>query len=146
MVAAIATSGSMTEKYQQMCLMEIYQVALAKKPLKLVVVQFDTRITDIQEFRNPGELKKNMHSYTLKGGGGTEVKPVFDMFLKDPRYRRRPAECVLIFTDGFLTQYKRNPRTMKHLVWVVVDNMSFDLKFKDANTKCVRIKSSDMGK
>lgn len=146
MVAAIDTSGSMTEKYLQMCLMEIYQVALAKKPLKLVVVQFDTRITDIQEFRNPGELKNNMHSYTLKGGGGTDVKPVFDLLLKDPKYKRRPADLLIIFTDGHLEQYKRNPRTMKNLCWVVVDNMSFDLKFKDANTKCVRIKSSDVGK
>ena len=146
MVAAIDTSGSMTQEYMNQCLMEIYQVALAKKPLKLVVVQFDTRITDIQEFTSLADLKRKMVSYQIKGGGGTEVKPVFDMFLKNPKYKRRPAELLMIFTDGWLEQYKRNPRTMKHLVWVVVDNIGFDLKYKDINTKCVRIKSSDMGK
>lgn len=146
MVAAIDTSGSMTQEYMNQCLMEIYQVALAKKPLKLVIVQFDTRIADIQEFTSLAELKRKMVNYQIKGGGGTEVKPVFDMFLKDPKYKRRPTELLMIFTDGYLEQYKRNPRTMKHLVWVVVDNLSFDLKYKDINTKCVRIKSADMGK
>jgi hypothetical protein len=52
----------------------------------------------------------------------------------------------MIFTDGYLDQYKRNPRTMKNLVWVVVDNTGFDLKYKDMQTKCVRIKSEDFGK
>ena len=146
MVAAIDTSGSMTQEYMNQCLMEIYQVALAKKPLKLVIVQFDTRITDIQEFTSLADLKRKMVHYQIKGGGGTEVKPVFDMFLKDPKYKRRPTELLMIFTDGYLEQYKRNPRTMKHLVWVIVDNLSFEVQYKDINTKCVRIKSSDMGK
>ena len=144
MVVAIDTSGSMTEEYLHQCLCEIYQIALAKKPLKLVIIQFDTRIADIQEFTNLNELKKKMHKYELKGGGGTEVKPVFDLLLKDRKYSRRPAELLMIFTDGYLEQYKRNMRTMKNLIWVVIDNVGFDLKYKDAQTKCIRIKSSDI--
>lgn len=146
MMAWIDTSGSMSQEYLNQCLMEIYQVALAKKPLKLVICQFDTRIADIQEFTSLADLKRSMHSYQIKGGGGTEVKPCFDMLLKDRKYARRPAELVMIFTDGYLDQYKRNPRTMKNLCWVVVDNLSFELKYKDANTKCVRLKTEDMGK
>ena len=144
MVVAIDTSGSMTEEYLHQCLCEIYQIALAKKPLKLVIIQFDTRIADIQKFTNLNELKKKMHKYELKGGGGTEVKPVFDLLLKDRKYSRRPAELLMIFTDGYLEQYKRNMRTMKNLIWVVIDNVGFDLKYKDAQTKCIRIKSSDI--
>ena len=144
MVVAIDTSGSMTEEYLHQCLCEIYQIALAKKPLKLVIIQFDTRIADIQEFTNLNELKKKMHKYELKGGGGTEVKPVFDLLLKDRKYSRRPAELLMIFTDGYLEQYKRNMRTMKNLIWVVIDNVGFDLKYKDAQTKCIRIKTSDI--
>lgn len=144
MVVAIDTSGSMTEEYLHQCLCEIYQIALAKKPLKLVILQFDTRIADIQEFSNLNELKKKMHHYELKGGGGTEVKPVFDLLLKDPKFKRRPAELLMIFTDGYLTQYPRNIRTMKNLVWVVIDNLGFELQKKDAHTKVVRIKSSDI--
>ena len=146
MVVAIDTSGSMTEEYLHQCLAEIYQVALAKKPLKLVIIQFDTRIADIQEFTNLNDLKKNMHKYELKGGGGTDVKPVFDLLAKDRKYSRRPAELLMIFTDGWLEQYPRNMRTTKNLIWVIIDNLSFELKKKDAHTKVIRIKSSDIGK
>ncbi len=146
MMAWIDTSGSMSQEYLNQCLNEIYQVALAKKPIKLVIVQFDTRIADIQEFTSLADLKRSMHSYQIKGGGGTEVKPCFDMLIKDKKYARRPAELVMIFTDGYLDQYKRNPKTMKNLCWVVVDNLGFDLKYKDAHTKCVRLKSEDFGK
>lgn len=145
MVAAIDTSGSMTEEYLRQCLCEIYQIALAKKPLKLVILQFDTRIADIQEFTNLNDLKKNMHKYELKGGGGTDVRPVFDLLAKDRKYSRRPAELLMIFTDGYLEQYPRNMRTMKNLVWVIIDNLSFELKKKDAHTRVIRIKSSDIG-
>lgn len=146
MMAWIDTSGSMSQEYLNQCLNEIYAVALAKKPLKLVVVQFDTRVADVQEFRSLQELKTKMHNYQIKGGGGTEVKPCFDMLLKDPKYSRGAQELVLIFTDGYLTQYKRNPKTMKNLCWVVVDNVGFNLQYKDVNTKCVRLKSSEFGK
>lgn len=146
MMAWIDTSGSMSQEYLNQCLAEVYAVALAKKPVKLVIVQFDTRIADIQEFHNVAELKKQMHSYQIKGGGGTDVKPCFDMLVKDKKYNRRPAEIVLIFTDGYLDQYKRNIKTMRNLCWVIVDNNSFELKYKDMNTKCIRLQSSDFGK
>lgn len=146
MMAWIDTSGSMSQEYLEQCLQEVYQVALAKKPLKLVIVQFDTRVTDVQEFNSVQDLKKSMHSYKIKGGGGTDVKPCFDMLTKDPKYNRRACELVMIFTDGWLDQYKRDPRKMKNLVWVVVDNVGFELQYKDMNTKCVRLKSSEFYK
>lgn len=144
MVVAIDTSGSMTEEYLHQCLCEVYQIALAKKPLKLVIIQFDTRIADIQEFTNLNDLKKKMHHYELKGGGGTECKPVFDLLAKDRKYSRRPAELLMIFTDGYLTTYPRNMRTMKNLIWVVIDNLSFEPAKKDAHTKVIRINSADI--
>lgn len=146
MMAWIDTSGSMSQEYLMKCLNEVYAVALAKKPMRFVIVQFDTRITDVQEFTSIGDMKKRFKSYSLKGGGGTDVKPCFDMLVKDKKYSRRPAELVMIFTDGYLEQYKRNPRTMRNLCWVVVDNPGWDLKYKDSNTKAVRIKMSDLGK
>ena len=37
----------------------------------------------------------------------------------------------MVFTDGYLNQYKRDPRTMRNLCWVILDNPSFDVKYKD---------------
>lgn len=149
MMAWIDTSGSMSQEDLNKCLNEVYGVANAKHPMKLVIIQFDTRIADIQEFRSPQELAKAMKNYELRGGGGTDVKDCFDLMAgkgKDKRFGNKSAELVLIFTDGYLEQYRRNNKTMKNLIWVIVDNPGFEIKYKDRNTQVVRLSSSDMGK
>ena len=144
MMAWIDSSGSMDDDQLKMCLREVYQVALAKKPIKLVVVQCDTQIQEIKEFTSLQQLKSYMIHATVKGRGGTEFKPCWDLLVNDPKYKRRPTELVMLFTDGYLTQYKRNPRTMKNLCWVIIDNPSFNIQYKDINTKMVHINSNDI--
>ena len=144
MMAWIDSSGSMSDDQLRQCLSEVYSVALAKKPLKLVVIQCDTKIQDIKEYTNLQQLKKDMVKATVKGRGGTELKPCWDLLIKDPKYKRRPAELVMVFTDGYLTQYKRNPRTMRNLCWVILDNPSWTLGNKDIATKVVHIRTSDI--
>jgi predicted metal-dependent peptidase len=144
MMAWIDSSGSMSDDQLKQCLSEVYAVALAKKPIKLIVIQCDTRIQDIKEYRDLRQLKQDMVHATVKGRGGTELKPCWDLLVNDPKYKRRPCELVMIFTDGGLIQYKRNPRTMKNLCWVILDNPSWNIQYKDMNTKMVHIKTSDI--
>lgn len=144
MMAWIDSSGSMSDDQLRLCLSEVYSVALAKKPIKLIVVQCDTKIQDIKEYTNLAQLKKDISVATVKGRGGTELKPCWDLLSQDQKYKRRPAELVMIFTDGYLTQYKRNPRTMKNLCWVILDNPSWNIQYKDINTKAIHIKTSDI--
>lgn len=144
MMAWIDSSGSMSDDQLKQCLSEVYAVALAKKPIKLVVIQCDTRIQEIKEYTDLRQLKKDVIHATVKGRGGTELKPCWDLLINDPKYKRRPCELVMIFTDGGLTQYKRNVRTMKNLCWVILDNPSWNLQYKDINTKMVHIKTADI--
>ena len=144
MMAFIDSSCSMSDDQLKLCLSVVYEVALAKKPLKLVVIQCDTKIQDIQEYTSLQQLKKALVHAEVKGRGGTELKPCWDLLVNDDKYKKRPAELVMVFTDGELTQYKRNPRTMKHLCWVILDNSSFQLKYKETNTKCVYLNASDI--
>lgn len=144
MMAWIDSSGSMSDDQLKKVLSEVYYVALAKKPIKLIIVQCDTQIQEIKEYRNLGELKKDMIHASVKGRGGTELKPCWDLLLKNPKYKKRPAELVMVFTDGYLTQYKRNPKTMKNLCWVILDNPSFNLQYKEIATKCVHLKTDDI--
>lgn len=144
MMAWIDSSGSMSDDQLKQCLSEVYAVALAKKPIKLIVIQCDTKIQEIKEYTNLQQLKKDMIHATVKGRGGTELKPCWDLLINDPKYKRRPAELVMIFTDGYLTQYKRNPRTMKNICWVILDNPSWNIQYKDINTKMVHIKTADI--
>jgi predicted metal-dependent peptidase len=134
----------MSDDQLKQCLSEVYAVALAKKPLKLVVIQCDTQIQEIKEYKSLAELKKSISHAKVKGRGGTELKPCWNLLQNDPKYKRRPAELVMIFTDGYLTQYKRNPRTMKNLCWVILDNPAWNIQYKDVNTKVIHIKSSDI--
>jgi predicted metal-dependent peptidase len=144
MMAWVDSSGSMTDDQLRQCLTEVYSVALAKKPIKLIVIQCDTKIQDIKEYTDLRQLKKDMVHATVKGRGGTELKPCWDLLVSDPKYKRRPAELVMIFTDGGLNQYKRNPRTMRNLCWVILDNPAWNIQYKDINTKMVHIKTADI--
>lgn len=144
MMAWVDSSGSMSDDQLKQCLSEVYSVAMAKKPIKLVVIQCDTKIQDIKEYTNLAQLKKDILTATVKGRGGTELKPCWDLLNNDPKYKRRPAELVMVFTDGYLKQYKRNPRTMRNLCWVILDNPGWNIENKDINTKAVHIKTADI--
>ena len=144
MTAFIDSSGSMSDYQLQLVLAEIYNIALKKKPLRFMVAQCDTRIQDIKEYKTPQEIRRDFKTATVKGRGGTELKPCWDLLLKDPKYSKRPSELAVVFTDGHLTQYKRNPRTMKYLVWVILDNPSFKLEYPEPRTRVLYLKTSDV--
>ena len=144
MCAFIDSSGSMSDDQLKMCLSEIYSVALAKKPIKLVIIQCDTRIQEVKEYTSLQKLKKDMIHATVKGRGGTELKPCWDLLKTDKKFKGRIADLVMVFTDGYLNQYKRDPKTMRNLCWVVIDNPSFNIENKDINTKRVIINSKDI--
>lgn len=145
MVAMIDTSGSMSEKDIKTCLSELYAVALTKKPLKLVLMFFGGGPVNVQVFNTMNEYKKYFKSPRWAEGGCTDVDPCFEMLKNDPRFKRKAADLVMVFTDGYLEEVKRNPKTTKFLCWVIIDNPGFDLKYKDINTKCVHVKKEDMG-
>lgn len=144
MTAFIDSSGSMTDYQLQVVLGEIYNIALKKKPIKFVVVQCDTKIQEIKEYNNAAEIKRSFKTASVKGRGGTELLPCWELLSKDKRYNKRPTELCLVFTDGYLTQYKRNPRTMNYLVWVILDNPSFKLQYPDPKTKVIYLNTNDV--
>ena len=144
MVAMVDTSGSMSEKDIKACLNEVYGVALAKKPIKLVLIYFGSGVSDLIVFNSLQEFKKEMKSPRVTAGGGTDVAPCFRLLQNDARFKRKAADLVMIFTDGYLSQVKRNPKITKNLCWVIIDNPGFNLQYKDTQTKCVHIKKEDM--
>ena len=144
MIAWIDSSGSMTDEQLKMCLSEVYSVALAKKPIKLYVIQCDTTIQDIKEYKTLQQLKKDMTSATVKGRGGTDVAPLWKLLRDDKKFNKVRPDLVMIFTDGYLTQIKRDRRTMNNLCWCIIDNPSFNVEYADTQTKCIHLKTSDI--
>lgn len=148
MMVWIDSSGSMTDDQLRMCLSEVYQVALAKKPLKLYVVQCDTRIQEIKEYTSLDKLRRDFKTATVKGRGGTDLRPCWDLLTTDKRFKGRVPDLIMIFTDGGLygdTSYtKRNRRTMKHLCWCIIDNPSWNVYHPDQLTKTIHLNSKDI--
>jgi predicted metal-dependent peptidase len=142
-MAWVDSSGSMSDDQLKMCLNEVYHVALAKKPMKLIVIQCDTKIQDIKVYNNLKELKKDAIHAEVKGRGGTELKPCWDLLETDPKYKK-PADLIMVFTDGYLTQYRRNPKKMKNICWCILDNPGWNIEYKDSNTKVVYLNTADI--
>lgn len=137
-VAAIDTSGSMSNDYLNTCLRHIYQIANQKKPERLLVLQFDTEICDIREYTDSKQL---LSPIKLKGRGGTDCQCVWD-YLKNHKIN---TELLLVFTDGYLDLLKRS-NNMRNLCWVIIDNTNCNTKYKDSHTRLIYLSSNDFKK
>lgn len=146
-IAFVDSSGSMSDDMLRKCLREVYTVALAKKPMLLYVVQCDTKIQEITKYKNVKELEKQLKTATVKGRGGTELKPCWNLLRDDKEFtKKRKAELVMVFTDGYLTAYPRDKKTMENIYWCILDNTSFELspENKDAHTYISYFNSEDL--
>lgn len=140
----IDSSGSMSDKQLKMVLSEVYALALQKKPMRIVCVQCDTRIQWIKEYTSLAELKKDAVKQEVKGRGGTDLKPCWDLLKTDKRFKGKRAEIVLCFTDGFCNQYKRDSKTMQNLFWCILDHPSFRIEYLDPNTKALHFDTNNI--
>lgn len=144
MMAWIDSSGSLSDDQLKLILSEVYSVANQKKPMKLVVVQCDTQIQEIKEYTDIRTLRRDILHASVKGRGGTELSPCWELLRKNPKYARKRAELVMVFTDGYLKQYKRDMRTMDNLCWCIIDNPGFEVEHQDRCTKCIHLNSKDV--
>lgn len=144
MIAWVDSSGSMSDEQLKMVLSETYSLALQKKPVKLIVIQCDTKIQEIKEYTSLKQLKQDVVHATVKGRGGTDVKPLWDLLAKDKKFNKVKPDLIMIFTDGYLTQYPRNKRLMNWLCWCIIDNPSFNVQQNESMTKVIHLKSQDI--
>ena len=115
---AIDTSGSIGETEFKQFVSELYHVLKHFKPKEIGVVQFDHCIQSSVVLNRLVQLQ----SLEFKGGGGTELSPVIEM------YTRSKAKFLVVLTDGYFDQdCLTDPN--KQVVWVVYNNASFVPKF-----------------
>lgn len=142
-LVCLDTSGSFFggEEMKQ-ALREVATVALAKKPLRIFIVYWDTRIAGVDVFTSAEQLIKSLKTGKVqaKGGGGTDPSCIWDMLKTDKRFNRMRPELTLIFTDGYfgLTP-KRDARRMQNLVWCIIDNPTWSAP-PDSLTRTIHIK------
>lgn len=146
LLAVIDTSASITDDKLKRLLSEVYGIALAKKPMKIVIMQCDTKVQDIAVYNTLSEFNKNIKFATAYGRGGTDMGDVWRVLRTDKRFSRSKPDLTIIFTDSDSNdrQYPRERKHMNHLVWCILDSPSFTLKYPDNMTKIIHLKSEDI--
>jgi len=89
-VVAIDTSGSIGEKELNEFLAEVRAILFDCRPEKLVIVQCDAAVHEWIELDPFDEVDVKM-----KGGGGTDFRPVFDRIAAEPE----PPNALVYLTD-----------------------------------------------
>ena len=146
LLAVIDTSGSVDDHKLKILLTEVYGIALAKKPLNIVVMQCDTKVQDIAIYKNLRDFKEHIKFTTAKGRGGTDMGDVWRVLRTDKRFTRTKPDLTIIFTDSDSNnrQYPRDKKHMNHLAWCILDSPGFTLKYPDSMTKIIHLNSEDI--
>jgi len=114
-VVAIDTSGSIGEKELNEFASELVSICEAVSPEAVRVLWWDTKVHGEQlfkdDYQNIGAMLKPL------GGGGTKVSCVSEYINK----KKVNAECVLVFTDGYVesdVEWQISAPTL----WMVTEN------------------------
>lgn len=90
-VVGLDTSGSMTQAQMDKIMSETAGILDDVKPKRLVLVQCDASVHEAVECDDSGDLLQRK----LKGGGGTDFRPVFDWIDKEGG----TPDALIYFTD-----------------------------------------------
>src|SRR3990167_6024576 len=120
-VVAIDTSGSIQQDELSQFTTEMVSIAKTLPHVEMTVLQCDAEVHELIKIENGNIAKiKNMK---VKGGGGTDFKPVFEKLLE----LQDKTQVLVYFTDGygdFPTQ-----KYSWHTIWAVVKKGLKDEKF-----------------
>lgn len=104
-LAAIDTSGSVSEKELGEFMSEIYN--LWKMGYVITILCADTKIYEPYIYKGQHEIK-------IHGRGGTYFTPIIEYFNERPQY-----SSMIYFTDGYA---ELPPNTIKPMLWVISSN------------------------
>ncbi|MBR1867326.1 MAG: hypothetical protein IJ800_01955 [Clostridia bacterium] len=103
-VLAVDTSGSTKGEPIARFIDEIYSLVKAAsasgEKYRLRIIQCDCKITDDIIVESEERFEEIMKNFEVKGGGGTDFRPVFDLLDLDLK-RGRKTKALVYFTDGF---------------------------------------------
>ena len=86
------TSAS-TRRLLPMFMAEITALLKVEHALELTLVECDTHIRRVRTFRSGDDLSA-LAGMRLRGGGGTDLRPPFDLAAQDP------PDALIFLTDG----------------------------------------------
>jgi predicted metal-dependent peptidase len=118
-IVAIDTSGSIGGKELSEFASELASICETVAPERVRVLWWDTQVHGEQVFQDNYQSIASL--LKPKGGGGTRVSCVSEWLKKNPKV---DAECVIVFTDGYLEGDIKWEIT-KPTLWLVTQNSGF---------------------
>lgn len=94
-VTAVDTSGSIEKEDFQRFFGEIASIVQSFPNYRLTLIQCDTVVTDVQRYSRERPFK-SIQPLQIKGGGGTDFKPVFEYLKKE----KITPKVLIYYTDG----------------------------------------------
>jgi len=119
-IVGFDTSGSIGQEQINEFASELVSICEAVEPEMVRILWWDTKVHGQQIFKdnyaNIGSMLKP------QGGGGTRVSSVSDYINKE----KLKAECVIVFTDGYLEHDVKWEITSPTL-WMITENKDWDV-------------------
>ena len=152
----VDVSGSVSDKLLQNIISECYTICKRKKIEKVTYCYYDDGIRQMETndtIKTDGILDPNMVSRIKKGnakptkeihgrGGNSEDVAMKELEAMIKKSHKKP-ELVMWFTDGYTHARPAKPRNIKHMIWVIYDNLNFEVT---DGSRVIHIKSEDLGK
>lgn len=114
---AFDMSGSVNDKETKQFVGDSYSVLKKVKPKKLSLVQFDTRVFQVDQIRTVQELMK----IEFRGRGGTAIDPVMEWGQKNT------PDVLVVFTDGYFRPPSFDPGVP--VIWIIHNNPKWEAPF-----------------
>lgn len=114
---AVDASGSVSDEDFLVFVSETHGLMKMMKPDNITLIQFDSRIKEINKVSSIQELSK----IKFYGRGGTSINPVLNWANEN-----RP-ELLIVFTDGYF--HFSELKTKVPVIWLIHNNESFKAPF-----------------
>jgi predicted metal-dependent peptidase len=108
---AIDTSGSITHKEVSHFMTEAYSILSSYSRVELIMMCCDAAVHNVKKITTLQEAT----SFEIKGGGGTDFKPVF----KELENYHADFDALIFFTDGYGTFPDNNQHYGYKVLWVM---------------------------
>jgi len=115
---AVDVSGSVSETGFKSCCAEVYGVLKTFKPKSIFLSQFDTQVTNTEKITKAEQIRQ----VVFKGGGGTDLKHLFQTFEQD-----KESTLLIVLTDGYFCNSFNKPK--RPVIWAVYNNAQWEPPF-----------------
>ena len=119
----IDTSGS-TMGDRSKFLGELYGLIKSFGLFELTIIECDAEVGAVKHYTQDDDLEFEIDNgeYSMSGGGGTAMRPIFDYILD----HQIECDCCVIMTDGYIDHLPNNPIPSLPTLWVITKDGTED--------------------